>query len=68
MNFVPLKDFADPELGSAYCAGLTYTVRAGNDMLAEKVSVWQQLGLIQVESVPQQSPTDATLRGQGVVN
>lgn len=38
--FTPTKDFFSPETRSFYSVGLTYTVRPGNEALAEQVEKW----------------------------
>lgn len=48
MRFKPLVDFDCPELRSSYVSGLEYTVRSGDDKLAELVKLWLIDGKIKV--------------------
>jgi hypothetical protein len=51
--------FFDQELRSDYMVGLVYTLRPGNELLADKVSRWIALGVVEV--VP---PLAAKLSGK----
>lgn len=66
MQFVPAQDFEDAELGSCYVAGLVYTVRTGNDLLACKVSEWASEGRVRLLAGTETQP-DAKLQGAGIV-
>jgi hypothetical protein len=48
MRFEALQNFHSPEMGSSYCTGLKYTVRPGNEKLAEMVSKWEDEKLVRV--------------------
>jgi hypothetical protein len=46
-RFTALKDFHSDVFRCDYCAGLSYTVRDGNDKLAAEASKWEAEGLIE---------------------
>lgn len=48
MQFTPLEDFFSDELQSQYCAGQNYTVRPGNDRLAELVAAWAAVSRVSI--------------------
>lgn len=48
MRFKALKDFQSNELKSLYVAGLSYTVRPGNDLLAKLVPQWVKDGRVEI--------------------
>ncbi len=45
-QFVALKTFFSSEFKSEYVEGLTYTIRPGNDKLAELATKWAEEGKI----------------------
>lgn len=55
MRFRALQDFISPELRSEYLAGLIYTVRPGNEILADAVPKWVAARVVELinDSVPQ---------------
>lgn len=62
MQFTPVEDFDCPELGSVYCAGMTYTVRPGNEKLAAFVEQWVKDGWVRTEG-----KTTVRLAGKGEI-
>lgn len=48
LRFEALQDFFAEELQSQYCAGLQYTVRPGDTVLASLVDSWQSEGKVRV--------------------
>lgn len=67
MQFTPLKNFQDKELRSAYCVGLSYTVRPGNDLLAKKLTEWLDQGLVRLGAPDSPQPSAARVSGDGDV-
>jgi len=47
-KFTSLQSFTDSETNTQYVTGMGYTVREGNVRLDEKVSIWENEGLIKV--------------------
>lgn len=68
MQFTPLKDFRDEELRSVYCVGLSYTVRPGDELLAQKLPGWIEQGLVRLGAPDSPQPTAARISGGGDVN
>ena len=60
--FTPLADFFSPDLQSGYCKGLTYTIRPGNERLAELATEWAAAGMIEFVD----APATPTVRLSGV--
>ncbi len=67
MRFNALETFRSEEMRSTYMAGLSYTVRPGNDLLARHVAAWVSEG--KVEVIPEDAMTErkARVSGHGVV-
>ncbi len=67
MRFKALGTFKSEEMRSTYVAGLSYTVRPGNDLLARHVAAWVSEG--KVEIIPEHAVTErqAFVSGQGVI-
>lgn len=59
MKFTALKTFECPDMKSTYTAGMSYTIRAGNDKLAEKVKCWLKDGKVMLGGV------EAQITGEG---
>lgn len=67
LEFVPLVNFDDADLRSSYVAGLSYSVREGNDLLAEKVSQWVDEKRVRI--VTNRRPVgEAVVQGTGKVS
>lgn len=62
-RFVAKIDFFSEELQSAYCIGLGYQVREGNNVLADLVPQWEADGKIEI--VDAAIPVGATIEGKG---
>lgn len=67
MQFTALQDFWCEELKSQYTKGMTYTVRAGNDRLAQFVTKWLAAGKVTLGAAAVAATTDAEVRGSGTV-
>jgi len=78
VQFTPLVNFFDEELGSAYCVGLNYTVRAQPGVPAEqtllhaKVRLWVIEGKVRLGGASDsllfmRDQHEALLKGRGEV-
>ncbi len=67
VRFTPLDDFIDADLKSAYCVGLNYTVRDGNDLLSAKVQEWLSEGKVRLATESENPAGKAVVGGAGVV-
>ncbi len=47
-TFVPTRDFVEAELESVYMKGYMYSLREGNEKLAEFVEEWTKSGLVKI--------------------
>lgn len=65
--FTPLADFSDADLRSAYCVGLNYTLKPGNDALANKVEEWLAAGKVRLGAADGTKAGNAKLSGTGTV-
>lgn len=66
--FTPTADFYAPETRSQYVAGLSYTVRPGNDYLAGLVEKWLAEGKV-APFAGGTSPTGkSSIKGKGSVS
>lgn len=45
-NFIVTEDFFSDEINSQYCAGLSYTVHEGNELLHQLVQKWYSEGKV----------------------
>lgn len=67
LRFTPLEDFIDAELKSAYCVGLNYTVRPGDNLLAVKVEQWLSEGKVLLATESENPAGKAAIGGAGAV-
>ena len=67
-GFRALVDFRCDELNCPYAEGLTYTVRVGNDALAERVERWVAVGKAEWIHKENGAPSAASVSGVGTVN
>ena len=65
MRFRALRTFNSGIVKSTYMEGLQYTVRPGNEVLAELAGYWLELGWVEV--IEEGAVAEARISGQGVV-